>query len=101
MQTDNRKKITEKMNTPISGTKRLKTVWTNELGKNVFTVKATTSNLIALSKFLAVLKSQYKPLSTSRIFISQETKVYFAYLNFADSEITETLHEVSAFPQEH
>jgi hypothetical protein len=67
--------------------------------KSGFTVKATSANLIVLSKFLATLQAQFTPISVSRIIFSHEKKTYYAYLNFNDSEIAEKLQEVSAFPE--
>lgn len=66
---------------------------------SIFTVKVTTANLIALSKFLATIKAQFKPLNSSRIFVSPETRAYYAFLNFTDTEIAEKLQEVSPFPE--
>jgi hypothetical protein len=67
--------------------------------KSTFTVKATSADLIVLSKFLATLQAQYTPISVSRIMFSQEKKKYYVYLNFSDTEIAERLQEVSAFPE--
>jgi hypothetical protein len=70
----------------------------HEQEESIFTVKATSRNLILLSKFLAELRTQYSPLNFSRIFVNPATKEYFAYVNFAEAKITERLQDVSAFP---
>ena len=84
---------------PITGDKDGLKVPTREKEISIFTVKAITQNPTALSKFLAATRTQYKPLTASRVFYNPTTKEYFAYLNFSDSEISEKLQEIAAFPE--
>jgi hypothetical protein len=66
--------------------------------KSLFTVKVTSKNPLALSKFLNTIRAQFKPLMGSRVMYSPSTKEYFAYLDFSNAEILDKLQEVSPFP---
>jgi hypothetical protein len=63
-----------------------------------FVIKATTSDLELLSKFLAELQSIFDVSFVGRIYHSKDSKEYFAYVHILNSEIAEKLKDVSFLP---
>ena len=71
---------------------------TKEEPVSILTVKGTAKNPKTLAKVLAVLKSQYKPLTSSRMLFNPDTHEYYQYVNFSCQEIERKLQEVTSFP---
>jgi hypothetical protein len=66
--------------------------------RDTFVIKATTSEIILLSKFLAEIQTQFKVTFVGQIYHNKDTKEYFAYVHVLNSDVAEKLQNVSYMP---
>lgn len=75
-----------------------KTLPTDQLEIKLTIGNTEDKNLILISKLLASLKAQYKPVNYPTIYNSHQSRQFYCYLHISISETEEKLQEKSAFP---